>query len=103
MKKYLNDDWKTFFNDNISKSIKQYADRSWPKVVSNMDIFDFLFEDSNSKENTEEKSPENKDINNDSIKDKNENIKVNDENKDIITEDKNNGNTLLKINENDKK
>ena len=103
MKKYLNDDWKTFFNDNISKSIKQYADRSWPKVVSNMDIFDFLFEDSNSKENTEEKRPENKDINNDSIKDKNENIKVNDENKDIITEDKNNGNTLLKINENDKK
>ena len=106
MKKYLNDDWKTFFNDNISQSIKQYTDRSWPKVVSNMDIFDFLFEENNnssSKENTEEKSPENKDINIDSIKDKNENIKLNDENKDIITEDKNNDNILLKINETDKK
>ena len=101
MKKYLNDDWKTFFNDNISQSIKQYTDRSWPKVVSNMDIFDFLFEENNnssSKENTEEKSPENKDINNDSIKDKNENIKLNNENKEIITEDKKNDNTLLKIN-----
>ena len=47
MKKYLNDDWKSFFNDNIMNNIKQYCDRSLSKGSNELDIFDFLFQESN--------------------------------------------------------
>ena len=47
MKKYLNDDWTIFFNENISNIIKQYCDKNWPPKEKDMDIFDFLFQEEN--------------------------------------------------------
>ena len=66
MKKYLTDEWRLFFSDNISDVIKQYCNKNWPSREKEMDIFDFLFQDNNdnSNENENEKKEENKDINN---------------------------------------
>ena len=80
MKKYLNDDWKLFFNDNISDLIKQYCNKNWPSREKEMDIFDFLFQDNNDSDNQNENKEENKDINNE-----NNNINI-DENKEVKVE-----------------
>ena len=56
MKKYLNDDWKKFFNENISDIIKQYCDKNWPPKKQDMEIFDFLFQDND--DNNNETNPE---------------------------------------------
>ena len=59
MKKYLNDDWKLFFNDKISDTIKQYCDKNWPpKPKNELDIFDFLFKDKDNEHNDNEKKEE---------------------------------------------
>ena len=56
MKKYLNENWKTFFNENVSNIIKQYCDKNWPKSEKQLDIFDSFFQDYNYKENNEDKN-----------------------------------------------
>ena len=63
MKKYLNNDWTLFFNENISDVIKQYCDKNWPPQQKGMEIFDFLFQDNNDNDNNNEKNPENKEDN----------------------------------------
>ena len=91
MKKYLNNDWTLFFNENISDVIKQYCDKNWPPKKEEMEIFDFLFQDNNDndKDNNNEKKPEykgeNKEINNEN---KNEN--PNDNNKENKENDEKN-------------
>ena len=60
MKKYLNDDWALFFNENISNIIKQYCDKNWPPKEKDMEIFDFLFQEEKKEENKEEIKEENK-------------------------------------------
>ena len=91
MKKYLNDDWKLFFNDNISDVIKQYCDKKWPpKEKNDLDIFDFLFQDNDNDQedngkkdedivNNNNNSNNNLNINNNEIKDDN-NLNINNNN-----------------------
>ena len=92
MKKYLNDDWKTFFNDNIMNVIKQYCDRSWPKGSNEMDIFDFLFQESNHNNENKGENTDNKTVNIDNINDvKNEDNNIEDKNN-IVNDDKSDNN-----------
>ena len=82
MKKYLTDEWRLFFSDNISDVIKQYCNKNWPSREKEMDIFDFLFQDNNDNSNENENKEKNKFINNeDNINDNiNENKEVKAEN-----------------------
>ena len=79
MKKYLDDDWRLFFSTNISDVIKQYCNKNWPPKQKEIDIFDFLFKDSNDDNNESENKEENKEINNDKNENIIENKEVNDE------------------------
>ena len=123
MKKYLNDDWKLFFRENISGIIKQYSDKNWPKKEINLDIFDFLFQENNDNENKEKEEENNKEniinlseinhelkdeINNDNIKRKDEiNFEIMNTiiefNKENIKRKKNDNDNFLLINKSDNK
>ena len=77
MKKYLDENWKSFFNENISETIKQYCDKNWPKLEKELDIFDFFFQDNNYKEENNLKDKEYQFIDIKNILNKNENEEIN--------------------------
>ena len=56
MRKFLNDDWKLFFNNNIYGLIKQYDNKKWPIYKEEKEnIFKFFSEN-------EDDNPENEDL-----------------------------------------
>ena len=93
MKKYLNDDWKLFFIDNISDVIKQYCNKKWPpKEKNDLDIFDFLFQDNeNDHENNEKKDEDvvnnNNNNNSNNSNNSNNNLNINNINNNEIKKD----------------
>ena len=98
MEKYLNDEWKKFFEESISELIKQYANKNWPERKKEMDLFDFLFQESGELKNDENNSNnENKSDNNEKNKKEEDKKEINNENK--VEGNVNNNNEKLNINE----
>ncbi len=43
LKKFLNDDWKLFYNNNVYNIIKQYDNKKWPNIDEEKEsMFNFL-------------------------------------------------------------
>ena len=53
MQKYITDDWRTYFDENISKIITQYENKTWPEVEKKNSIspFEKALDDENKNEN----------------------------------------------------